>query len=162
MITQKELKQLLHYNPETGVFMWLKKPNGRANTLEEAGTNVNGYIQIRIHRVHYYAHRLAWFYMHGVWPKEYIDHINHIRSDNRIINLRDVSKSENERNKSLFSKNTSGVHGVIWYKKINRWQAQMRILGENIYLGVFRDRFEAICARKSAENKYIFHKNHGK
>ena len=92
MITQEELKELLDYNPETGLFTWNVYNNIKNKTT--AGTFNDGYIQIKIKQKIYQAHRLAWLYVYGEWPKGQIDHINGIRDDNRIENLRDVTNRE--------------------------------------------------------------------
>ena len=119
MITQKELKDLLHYDPETGVFTWLKSGKGRKANGETRGLT-NGYFTIRINWRQYKAHRLAWLYVYGVWPKGQIDHINHNTTDNRIANLREVTNQENHRNMSLSKNNTSGVTGVYWGKQLEK------------------------------------------
>ena len=165
ILAQKELKELLHYNPETGVFTWLKvhaktrtaKVGGIAGCLHSAG-----YIMIGIKGTNYYAHRLAWLITYGDWPKEQIDHQDHNRSNNMISNLREATRQENARNQSLSRANKSGVCGVIWYKPTNKWMANIKENGKLVNLGYFYDFFEACCARKSAENKYCYHENHGR
>jgi len=104
------------------------------------------------------AHRLAWFYMEGEWPT---GHINHIRDDNRWVNLREVSNQENHKNQSISINNKSGVIGVCWNKKARKWHAQIKVNYKAISLGCFSDIHNAIKARKDAEIKYGFHKNHG-
>lgn len=159
MITQKELKELLNYNPDTGIFTWRYSRRG-AKKGSTAGSNDGyGYTSIRVNSKPYGSHRLAWLYMFGAWPKNQIDHINHDRVDNRIENLREVTRQENGRNLALNKKNTSGVTGVR--RKGNQWYATIGVNGSKVRLGGFKDKFEAICARKSANNKYGFHKNHG-
>ena len=160
MITQKELKELLHYDPETGVFMWVVLRQGVRNG-GVAGSMSYGYIRIKVKGRSYQAHRLAWLSIHGKWPKEQIDHINHIRDDNRIENLREATNQENQRNASMKKNNKSGITGVYWYKRDNKWLAYIMTGGKLINLGYFTDKFEAICARKSAEKKYGYHENHG-
>ena len=162
MTTQSELKEALNYNPETGVFTWIISRGNGVKSGDVAGyIMLNGYASIRIGKISYLSHRLAFLYVYGRWPKE-IDHINHDKSDNRWVNLREVSKQENQRNRSMNKNNTSGVAGVGWDKKNNRWEAQIKAKGKSIKLGRFIDKFEAICARKSANNKYGFHENHGR
>ena len=159
MITQKELKNLLHYCPETGAFTWIYSA-GAKKAGSSAGSKKSGYIYIQIDKVIYKAHRLAWLYMCGIWPKN-IDHINHVKSDNKFLNLRNTSHRENMRNRTISKNNKSGINGVFFYKRDSIWVAQIEIDRINIYLGRFKDKFEAICARLSANNKYGFHKNHG-
>jgi hypothetical protein len=164
MITQKELKKLLHYDPDTGIFLWRKPSKRIRDNLVAGTTHKTGYIEIRVKGKKYKAHRLAWLYTHGEWPKCNIDHINQNRSDNRIKNLREANHKENSKNAGMYKNNTSGVMGVRLTKgKIKRkWRAVICVNRRSIHVGYFEDKFEAICARKSAENKYGFHVNHGK
>jgi len=137
MLTQAELKSLLHYNQETGIFTWLKHNSGVS--ILKAGTNKgNGYIQISLKRKRYLAHRLAWLYVYGEWPKQQIDHINGIRDDNRIVNLRDVSRSKNllnQNHSNINKRNKSGVVGVSYFPRDNNWVAQFMVNGVTKYLG---------------------------
>ena len=149
------LRALLKYNADTGLFFWIK--NGK-----QAGTILpRGYVQIGIDRKVFYAHRLAWAIHHGAWPKEGIDHINHIRSDNRISNLRSASQKENSRNCKPSKNNTSGFTGVFWNKQCDKWAARIKVNGKLKHLGLY-DRIEdAAIARKKADKIYRFHENHG-
>jgi len=104
---------------------------------------------------------LAWLYVYGTMPKEQIDHINHVRDDNRIINLREVTHSENHKNRTKQSNNTSGVTGVHWLEEKERWQAYIKGDDKKIHLGTFKNKNDAISARKEAEIKYNYHSNHG-
>lgn len=160
VITQAELKETLSYNIETGDLIWIiSKPGVKVGSV--AGTPALGYVSITINRRLYRAHRLIWLYMTGEWPKDQIDHINHIRNDNRWCNLREATYQENQRNRTNPKNNKSGVCGVRWREKRNRWSSQIKVNRKAKHLGSFTDKFEAICARKSAENKYGFHENHG-
>lgn len=161
MLTQERLKELLEYNPETGVFTWLNKPCKNMESGKVAGTNIDGYILISIDYKKYLAHRLVWFYVYGYWPEE-IDHKNHVRDDNKIANLREVTGKENKKNLSLQSNNTSGVTGVSRHKHSDRWQSSIKVNRKTIFLGYHRGLFEAVAVRKSAELKHGFHENHGK
>jgi len=161
VLTQERLKELLHYNPETGIFIWLISKAKWLKAGDIAGCiRSDGYISIRSDGRSYYAHRLAWLYMEGRWPSE-IDHIDHDNTNNKWINLREVSHSENLRNRSMFKNNRSGVIGVCWNDCSNKWKAQIVVDGKTIHLGLFVDKFEAICTRKSAEFKFNYHENHG-
>ncbi len=162
MITQKELKEVLHYDPETGVFAWIKQVSYKTKIGDIAGTKhkANGYIYIIFQRKQYRAHRLAWLYMKGEWPKTEIDHDDQIRDNNKWLNLNEATSQQNKRNQSLRKDNASGVTGVSPCKR--KWRAHIQIAGKFIHLGLFIDKFEAICARMSANNKYGFHKNHGR
>jgi len=158
-MTQLQLKSLLHYNPLTGIFTWLY-----TNKITANPNTSSRYCKIRIDYKLYQAHRLAWLYIYGYLPKE-IDHINHDKKDNRIVNLREVTRSENMRNKPRISTNTSGACGVIWNKRNKKWNAQIawRVNGKivNKWLGTFKNKEDAIIARKEANIKYGFHKLHG-
>jgi len=168
-LSQEYLKQLLSYNPDNGVFIWIARIN--SNNQIKAGT-VAGCVQtgrgkyrcraIRIDGKLYKAHRLAWLYVYGHFPKHQIDHINQDSSDNRITNLRDVTCAENNRNAKRRSDNKTGVTGVTWDSRINKFIARIRVDGKDIHIGCFPDKWDAICARMSANNKYGFHLNHGK
>ena len=159
MITQEELKSLLNYNPETGMFVWAAKRQ-KIQIGSIAGTPSKGYISIGINYKAYSAHKLAWLYVYGVWPTE-IDHINHVKTDNRIKNLRETTRSQNQKNQPLRKKSKSGVSGVIWGRARGKWIAQVNVNGVTVGLGSYADKFEAICARMSANNKYGYHENHG-
>ena len=163
MITQPELKELLHYDPDTGFFIRKTKATCSAEIGSIVGSpDSYGYIAVNVKGCVYRAHRLAWFYVYGVWPTEQIDHINHVRDDNRWINLREATHRENQRNRKISKNNTSGVCGVCWHKTQMKWFTKIKINSKYIHLGVFTDKFEAICARLSANNKYGFHENHGR
>ena len=134
-ITQSELKRLLSYDPETGDFTWLgvgKKMSGK-----KAGSDCNGYLLIRINRKLYRAHRLAWLYVYGIIPATDLDHINCAKKDNRISNLRECSKSENKYNAGIMRSNVSGFKGVSWFKRDEKWKAEIRIDGKKKHLGYF-------------------------
>ena len=101
-MTQQELKKVLRYDKSIGEFRWAVGIGRRIKKGIIAGcVNKDGYIQIRIARKDYYAHRLAWLYIYGELPKDQIDHINHDRRDNRLVNLQEVTQLENSRNKAL-------------------------------------------------------------
>jgi hypothetical protein len=154
ILTQQKLKELLDYNPDTGDFTNKVHRNGRSPFGAIAGyTRPDRYKSIRIDRKSYLQHRLAWLYVYGVWPEKHIDHINNDPSDNRILNLRDVTRSENLQNRAAQSNNTSGHKGVTWLKATQKWQAQIRLNNKNIYLGTFDTVELASDAYQSASNK---------
>jgi len=163
-ITQQELKEKINYNPITGIFIWIKPPPHRSDLiLKQAGDiGPNGYRRISFAGSRYKAHRLAWIYVYGEFPNGEIDHINGARTDNRICNLRSVTRTENARNSSLPSNNTSGVIGLSWSKARRKWEAKIKVNQKTIHLGRFADKQDAINARQAANIKYGFHKNHGK
>lgn len=108
-----------------------------------------------------YAHRAAWAIVHGEWPEHEIDHLNGVRHDNRLQNLRHVTKTENGRNQGLKATNKSGVNGVFWDKRRNRWVANYRRDDKTITVGAFHTFDEAVEARRAADFELGFHPNHG-
>ena len=161
-ITQDNLKHVISYDSETGVFTWRNPLNSSLVVGSVAGTIVKqGYIHIGVNGHYYKAHSLAWFYVHGVWPDQ-IDHINHMRTDNRLLNLRNISQKENSKNNSRSKDNTSGVTGVKWHKRDKKWMAVISNDNKRINLGGFIDFNEAVRIRKLAEIMYGFHPNHGR
>ena len=142
LITQKELKELLEYDENTGVFTWLCDSGSKKVKNKIAG-NINNkqYVVIKINRKNYKAHRLAWLYINGEWPKNQIDHINGIRDDNRIINLRNVTKRENQQNRKEHRK--GNLVGATFNKTANKWQSQIQINGKQKFLGLYNTELEA-------------------
>lgn len=136
-LTAERLRELLHYNPETGVFTWLRR-QGRVLPGQQAGNKkTNGYRELRVCGVRYHAHRLAWFYVTGSWPTAQIDHRNGIRDDNRLTNLRDVSPGCNNQNQRSASKNSkTGVLGVSLHKS-GRYIAFICLNRKTRYLGLY-------------------------
>ena len=157
MITAERLREVLDYDPETGVFTRAKGGYGFFSG-SIAGSKNKGYIRIKVDGKLYGAHRLAWLYVNGTLPDGDIDHINRVRTDNRISNLRVASDAENAQNKSKYRNNKSGVAGVYWHKLTEKWAAQIRVNGVSIHLGCYRDIDEAKAARSEAKAKY--HKFH--
>ena len=157
MITQERLKELVSYDAETGVFTRLTTTQGaRAGSI--AGRTTKGrYVDIRVDGTRYSGHRLVWLYIYGNFPEIEIDHINHDRTDNRIINLRLAGHKANQKNRSLNKDNTSGVSGIS--KHISGWSVSIGGYG---YVGLYKDFFEAVCIRKSLENELNYHENHGR
>ncbi|ECF5934230.1 Pathogenesis-related transcriptional factor and ERF protein [Salmonella enterica subsp. diarizonae] len=136
-ITQSYLHQILNYEPETGVFTW-KSPGNRAFIGRVAGClDREGYVYFYVNKKRYFAHRLAWLYVYGFWPANLIDHVNGVRSDNRIINLREATRTECNRNSRRSKKNTSGVKGVHWSKNEKKWRARCGFNGKQHSLGYF-------------------------
>ena len=137
ILAQDRLKSLLHYNPDTGVFTWLKTASNRA----PAGTacschDAHGYIVIRVDGKLYKAHQLAWLYQHNTFAPE-LDHINRQRDDNRIANLRAASRSDQMHNAGMLKNNTSGVKGVSFHKASQKWHARVWKSGKCHSLGYF-------------------------
>ncbi len=161
ILTQSRLKELLTYDPDTGIFVWILRA-GRGGAGCIAGSvRPTGYRYIGIDRKNYRAHRLAWLYVYGKFPDNQIDHKNRKRDDNWIGNLRDVTTIENCKNQTMYKNNTSGIAGVRWHKGQKRWHAQIVVRQKNIYLGSFLGLDEAVDARAKAEIIHDFRPNHG-
>jgi hypothetical protein len=153
-MNQERLKELLHYCPETGQFTWLVE-SGSAHVGARAGViKSNKYVTIGVNGKRYHAHRLAWFWMTGYWPKQDIDHINRQRADNRWCNLREVSRSKNLHNTDLRKDNSSGFKGIQWDAARNKWHTRIKVEGTNYFLGRFSNLTDAAAARAAAESKY--------
>lgn len=145
MITQKELLQNLLYDKDTGIFTRKISLNTKVRVGDIAGgKDAKGYICIRVVGKTYKAHRLAWLYMYGNMPIAEIDHINGIKDDNRIANLRDVTKNVNQQNRKF-------VKG--YSKDGNRWKAQIRFNGRWKHLGCYETEHEAHVAYLSAKTE---------
>lgn len=146
------LRRLLHYDPDTGEFMWLESPRkGWAGKSTKGSPTTGGYLQILVLGHPYRAHRLAWLYMTGVWPIGEIDHRNRDRTDNRWDNLREVCRSAQCRNRGS-KVGVSGVRGVTPLSG-GGWATQITDLRGHRHRKTFKDFFEAVCHRKSSELK---------
>jgi hypothetical protein len=158
MLNQETLKKYLTYDPETGLFRW-KIARRRIKAGEVAGClRPDGYVNIMVLSKKYLAHRLAWLYVHGKFAEDFMDHINGIKNDNRIINLRSVTRSENQKNMSLRKNSISGVIGVAWNKRDQVWQVNIQRIG----YGSFKSKSDAIKKSKEVYKELGFHENHGK
>jgi hypothetical protein len=172
-ITQKQLKKILYYNPKTGIFTWLERtPNMFVDkdvyhtkfqqcnwwnsrfAGKQAGHLTKGYIRIKI-KENYYAHILAYIYMTGKQPNRDIDHKNRKPLDNRWINLRLATESQNTANSKISNANTSGFKGVSWHKRIKKWVARIGFNKKRIHLGLFDTPQEAHKAYCAAAKKYF-------
>ena len=149
---------------KTGELTWLVRNSNRVKIGDIAGDkkpNSCGYKQIQINNKCYKVHRIIWYLKYKIWPNE-IDHINGVRDDNRLINLRNVSSQQNSRNVKQSKRNTSGTVGVYWHKRDNLWEAKIKVNNNLINLGSYPTKQEAIAKRKMAEVIYGFHPNHGR
>ena len=137
LLTPERLRELLHYDPETGLFTWRQRRGSRAPQGGVAGSHdALGYIQIGVDGVGHHAQRLAWLYQKGVWPEFTVDHVNGVPDDNRFSNLRDVSHQSNIQNQRRAPRsNTSGFLGVS--ASGNRWRAAIVVNLRQIHLGCF-------------------------
>lgn len=174
--SQELLRQLLDYDPSTGVLTWRTRPlemftrvqdwkrwNNRFADREAApGVGSEGYRPIRLPGgVVSKAHRVIWKWLHNEDPDQ-VDHQNGVRSDNREKNLRSVTSVENCQNSCLSTRNISGVVGVYWCPEKVRWRAQIKYQGKQVTLGSFINKDDATAARKVAEELCGFHPNHGR
>jgi hypothetical protein len=147
-----ELRRDLHYCDITGTFTWIRigsrvKPGKIAGTLL-----ADGYCAIRWRGKRYGAHRLAWLYVYGEWPREQIDHIDGVRANNRGGNLREATQSQNQGNTRIRKDNTSGIKGVCWSKAARKWLACIQVNGKFKHLGLFITAEEASAAYRKAAN----------
>lgn len=145
-LTAQQLRELLNYNPDTGEFSWCYSRVGAKKGAVAGTGRPDGYKSIFVTGFRYLAHRLAWLHSYGEWPTGQIDHINGIKSDNRISNLRDVSCSVNHQNKraARSDNKASGLLGV--FKNHGRWSARLEVEGKKINLGSFSTPEEAHAA----------------
>lgn len=165
--TPDALRQLLRYEPETGKLFWLERPDGPAwwNTRyagAEAMTNIvtAGYKASVLNGRAALAHRVIWAIVHGEWPTDDVDHINGVRTDNRLCNLRAVDRATNCKNMARNRRNTSGVTGVS--KCGEKWKAYIRSNGVFRVIGLYDEFSDAVTARHLAEREDGFHPNHGR
>ena len=155
-LTQERLNSRYDYNPATG-FLVRKKRKGRQEYRAKAGN----YVYVTINGKCFPAHRLIWMMVYGHWPDE-IDHINGNKQDNRLYNLRNVTRLENMRNRCIQKNNTSGVTGVYWSPARKKWEVRIQVEGKFLFLGYFSNKEDAIAERRVAEVNHRFHKNHGR
>lgn len=147
-ISHERLKQLLNYDGQTGVFTWRINRGGGAKAGARAGNlrTSDGYIQIKVQHRLWLAHVLAVFWTTGTAPESQVDHVNGIRSDNRIENLRAATKRQNIFNQGVRSDNKSGMKGVCWLKRNRKWRAQIQADGKKFHVGLFDTVAEASAA----------------
>ena len=156
MLTKDRLMELLHYDQFTGVFTRQIKISHNAKVGDIVGCNSRGYLVSSIDGKLYFLHRLAWLYMYGKFPYGYIDHIDGNKSNNAICNLRDVSNAINTQNTHVARNcnKSTGLLGATLNKRNGRYRAQIKIDGNNIYLGDFDFAEDAHKEYISAKRKY--------
>ena len=152
-LTADRLRQLMHYDPETGVFTRLTKWGSKDIGDIPGSLSPQGYWYIGVNSKVYPAHRLAWLYVHGEWPQGDIDHIDRDRLNNRIANLRDTTRSTNLHNSS--AQNPSSGYKGVYRTKEGNWQVQIKVNYEVYRLGTFKNLEDAVAARKFAEQLLI-------
>lgn len=163
MLDYKMALELFEYNPETGIFTNRVDRGRRAAVGSETGSmEGQGYMNLKVNGIKYKSHRVAWLMYTGYWPSGNMDHINHIRDDNRIVNLRVVTPAENMKNQSQRVDNTSGHTGVWWDEALGKWRAYIRVNTKLKHLGLFDDMRIACNHRLMAEIINGFHDNHGR
>lgn len=158
MVTVDRLREVLNYDPDTGVFRWRVSTGDAIRPGQIAGGfNDGGYVKIGIDKRRYLAHRLAWLFVYSAWPKGQIDHFNGCPADNRIANLRDVTCKQNLENVRLRDANTSGYRGVSWDKERGKWLAYITHHHRMLNLGRYDSQEDAARAAKEARDKLFTH-----
>lgn len=176
------LHKLLNYDSDTGKLHWKTRTpdlfddsknyaerSSKAWNARYAGKEAftskcaDGYLRGAIFDIRYYTHRIIWAIYYGKRPdiKLQVDHINGIKTDNRVTNLRLVTEEINSQNASMYYTNTSGFNGVYWHKSSKKWQPRITVGGKTIHLGSFVNKEDAIAARMQANVKYGFSERHG-
>ena len=169
-ITPEYLRQIIDYDPETGEMTWLPRtaemfggcaPEQCADWFNKnmagkiaGGVGPRGYRMLEISGKNFRAARVAWAIAHGRWPSDQIDHINCIRSDDRLSNLREATAHQNARNKSASVRNATGVKGVHFERSKNKFMAQVRANGEYVFRRRFKTLEEAAAAYAEAARQY--------
>lgn len=133
-LTAERLREVLDYDPETGVFIW-KIPCCNGRPEQAGGPSNRSYIVICVDKRRYLAHRLAWLHVTGEWPENFLDHRDLDRANNRWMNLRSCSKPQNGANRLKQTNNTSGFKGVTWNRQAGKWKAAIGIGGKHRHIG---------------------------
>ena len=147
-----EAVRLFKYNPSTGLLTRKVRTSNSTKKGDIVGCpDRKGYLQVGVGNDVFFVHRVVWLVVHGVWPTNQVDHINRVKNDNRMENLRSVTNSQNSCNRGKPSNNTSGFVGV--YKHGNKWKACITRKRVCCYLGLFLDKQQAVLARAKAERR---------
>lgn len=148
-LTQEYVKE--QYDYKNGQLFWKKSGSGRIRPTVGCTHKRDGYLLTRVCGKQYPVHRLIWLWHYGYLPENEMDHINRNRSDNRIKNLREVSVMCNQRNTGNWKTNNSGIKGVWFEIGTKRWRAGVRVMGKQNTLGSYKEKYEAVLARLTAE-----------
>lgn len=152
-ITREAVLKLFRYDRAEGKLYWKEtsKYKQELTGREAGGINCKGYRRLEVDGEEYFAHRLVWLIETGEHPTDQIDHINRVKSDNRISNLRSVSDHQNKHNRGVQPNSTSGETGVSYYRPGRKWRAYINVRGRQISLGYFTDFYAAVSARRDAK-----------
>jgi hypothetical protein len=160
MITQFDLQRILSYDPSTGVFTWINPTSNRVRLNDVAGClGDDGYLKIQLMGNRYKSHRLAWLYCHGEFPEFELDHIDGVRVNNQLSNLRLATSKQNKENVKLKITNTTGYRGIHWDKSRQKWLAHITHNRKFHNLGRFNDINDALKAVITARNQFFTHHN---
>jgi len=160
-LTQDQVQSLFNYNDKTGELFWKEARYKDRQWLEAGHWHNRGYRQVRVREKEYLVHRIIWLYVYGTHPEE-IDHINGDKADNRLENLRAGNKSLNQRNAKRRKDNKSGMSGVNWCNREQRWIVRIQYNKRRIMIGQYTDLEKAKAARLAAQEKFSFGPNAGK
>ena len=160
MDINNEVLKAISYDKLTGNLTWRKSAPGRRVGRPAGSIKQNGYIQVHVSGKSYQAHHVAWYLTYNYWPIE-IDHINGIRTDNRIENLRDVTHSENQKNRGMNKNNKSGYCGINYVESRKKWEVRIQENGKRTRYGMFSDLRDAVKIAEQAYKNLGFYANHG-
>ena len=155
-ITQKILKNMLSYDAKSGLFTWIYPKCRKLKKGDSAGGMIGKYLSIQIDGVRYKSHRLAWLYMYGEFPSKSLDHINEIKTDNRIGNLREATTAQNMQNITKIkssSSSSSQYMGVTWHKRNKKWYVRIKVNYIEKYIGSFDSETDAALAYLNAKRE---------
>lgn len=150
-ISQEYLNELITYNPDNGEVRWKVKKSGNVKVGDIVGRlKADGYRGITIDRKEYFLHRIIWLFIHGYFPAMVIDHVNGVKDDNRLCNLREATFSQNNQNRGMMSSNKSGFRGVQWIESSQKWRASTSFNGKTKHLGLYLTKEAAFDAYLAA------------
>lgn len=154
-LTPEYVRERFNYYPATGVLTWRTNVDRTVVGKPVGSLGNHGYLVVNVLDRPVLLHRLIWLHVHGREPVEQIDHVNRVRTDNRICNLREASFSQQLMNQGMRSDNTSGFKGVFWDKSRMKYQARISVNCRDIYLGRFECLEDAVACRREAEKRYF-------